>query len=117
MWEDTSLFSATTLLLVLWHLYYVDRHVSVQCDDTPALCYDTSVIWVDTSLFSIVPYLQVPIVLRPSHSLLLVYSGKHLYDKNLNNEQEESIRNQLCFVMFLRVPSIQDLCSELLQEI
>ena len=37
-------------------------------------------------LFSTVPYLQVPIVLRPSHSLLLVYIGKHLYDKYLNNE-------------------------------
>ena len=60
---------------------------------------------------------SVPIVLCPSHSLLLVYTGKHLYDKNLNNEQEESIRNQLRFVMYLRVPSVQDYCSVLLREI
>ena len=90
------------------------KHVSVQCNDTPTLCYDTSVKWADTSLFSIVPYLRVPIVLRPSHSLLLVYTDKHLYDKNLNNEQEEIIRNQFCSIMYLWVPSIQDLYSELL---
>ena len=86
-WVGMSLFNAATLLLVLRHFCYVGRHVSVQCDDTPALCYDTSVTWADTCLFRIVPYLQVPIVLRPSHSLLLVSTGKHLYDKNLNNEQ------------------------------
>ena len=102
---------------MLRHLYHVGMHVSVQCDDTPALCYDTSVTWAGTSLFSIVLYLRVPIVLCPSHSLLLVYIGKHLYDKNLNNEQEESIRNQLCSVMDLRVASVLDLCSELLREI
>ena len=45
-----------------------------------------SVTWVGTSLFSTVPYLQVPIVLCPYHSLFLVYTGKLLYDKNLNNE-------------------------------
>ena len=117
MWAGTSLFSATTLLLVLRHFYYVGKHVSVQCDDTPALCYDTSVMWAGTSLFSIVLYLRVRIVLRPSHSLLLVHTCKLLYDKNLNNEQEESIRNQLCSVMYLRVPSIQDLCLELLREL
>ena len=49
-------------------------------------------MWEDTycasaPLFSTVQYLQVPIVLRPSHSLLLVYTGKHLYDKNMNNKQ------------------------------
>ena len=76
-----------TLMLVLRHFYYVGRHVSVQYDDTPALCYGTFVTWADTSLFSTVPYLQVPIVSRRSHSLLLVYTNKHLYDKNLNNEQ------------------------------
>ena len=92
------------------------RHFSIQCDNTPALCYNTSITWVGTSLFSTVPYLRVPTVLRPSHSLLLVYSGKHLHDKNLNNEQEESIRNQLCSVMYLRVPYVQDLCSELLRD-
>ena len=116
-WVDTSLFSATTLLLVLQHFYYVSRHVSIQCDDTPALCYDTSITWADTSLLSTVSYLRVPIMLRPSHSLLLVYTGKHLYDKNLNNEQEESLRKKISSVMYLRVPSVQDLCSELLWEI
>ena len=43
-----------TLLLVLRHLCYVGRHVSVQCDDTPALCYDTSVMWANMYLFSTV---------------------------------------------------------------
>ena len=86
-WADTSLFNATILLLVLRHFYYVGRHVPVQCDDTPPLCYDTSVTWADTSLVNTVLYLWVPIVLRPSHSLLLVYTCKHLYDKNMNNEQ------------------------------
>ena len=85
MWAGTSLFNATTLLLVLRHFYYVGRHVSVQCDDTPALCYDTSVTWAGTSLFSTVPYLRVPIVLRPSHSLLSVYAGIYLYVVYLNN--------------------------------
>ena len=86
-WADTSLFNVTTLLLVLRHFSYMGRHVSIQCDDTLALCYDTFVTWADTSLFSTLPYLRVPIVLCPSHSLLLVYIGKYLYDKNLNNEQ------------------------------
>ena len=35
-------------------------------------------------------YLRVPIMLRPSHSLLLVYAGKHLYDKYLKNEIYEN---------------------------
>ena len=60
---------------------------------------------------------DIPTVLRPSHSLLLVYTGKHLYDKNLNSEQEESIRNKFYSVMYLLVPSVQDLYSELLREI
>ena len=68
-------------------------------------------------MFSTVPYLWVPIVLRASHSLLLFYTCKHLYDKNPNNEQEESIRNHLCSIMYLRVPSVQDLYSEILREI
>ena len=75
------------------------RHVSIQCNNTPALCYDASITWVDKSMFSTVPYLRVPIVLLPSHSLLLVYTNKHLYDKNMNNEQE-SINNQLYFVLY-----------------
>ena len=37
-------------------------------------------------MFSTVLYLRGPIVLRLSHSLLLVYAGKHLYDKYLKNE-------------------------------
>ena len=36
-------------------------------------------------LFSTVLYLWVPIVLRPSHLLLLVYVDKYLYDVHLNN--------------------------------
>ena len=84
MWADTSLFSASALLIVLRHLCYVGRHVSDQC-------YDTFVTWADmycasAPLFSIVQYSWVPIVSCPSHSLLLVYTSKHLYDKNMNNE-------------------------------
>ena len=90
MWAGTSLFNAAALLLVLRHFYYVGRHVSVQCNDTPALCYDTSVTWADTSLFSTVPYLRVPIVLRSSHSLLLVYTHKHLYDKNMKMNKKKA---------------------------
>ena len=41
-------------------------------------------------LFSTVQYLRVPIMLHLSHSLLLVYVGKHLYDKYLNNEIYET---------------------------
>ena len=48
-----------------------------------------------TLLFSIVQYLRVPMVLHPSHSLLLVYADKHLYEKYLNNEQYENTSNQL----------------------
>ena len=66
------MFSASVLLLVLRHFYYVGRHVPI-CASAP--------------LFSIVPYIRVPIVLCPSHSLLLVYISKHLYDKKMNNEQ------------------------------
>ena len=47
----------------------------------------TFAMWANTSLFNIVPYLRVPIVLRPSHSLLLGYTSKLLYDKNMNNDQ------------------------------
>ena len=46
-------------------------------------------MWVDTycvstPLFSTVLYLQVPIVSYPSHSLLPVYAGKHLFVVYLN---------------------------------
>ena len=37
-------------------------------------------------LFSTILYLRVPIVLRPSLSLLVVYADKYLYDVHLNNE-------------------------------
>ena len=67
-----SLFSAMTLLLVLRHFCYVGRHVSV-CASAP--------------LFDIVLYLRVPIMLCPSHSLFSIYTDKHLYDKNMNDEQ------------------------------
>ena len=87
MWAGTSLFNVMTLLLVLRHFCYVGRHVSVQCDVTLALFYDTSVTWASTSMFSTISYLWVPIVLRPCHSLLLVYTDKLLYDNNMNNEQ------------------------------
>ena len=41
-------------------------------------------------LFSTALYLRVPIVLRPSLLLLLVYAGKHLYDKYMKNEIYEN---------------------------
>ena len=63
-----SLFNAMTLLYSVTALLL--RGAGTYC-----LCFGTSVL-----------YLWVPIVLRPSYSLLLVYAGKHLYDKNLNKE-------------------------------
>ena len=71
------------------------RHVSVQC-------YGTSVTWESTSLFSIIPYLRVPIVMCPSHSLFPVYTSKHLYDKNLN---KETIRKHKESVLLGNVPT------------
>ena len=75
------------------HVYLVLRHslfsastLSVQCYDTPAYVVQACSICTSTALFSTVLYLQIPIVMRPSHSLLLVYVGKHLYDKYPNNE-------------------------------
>ena len=65
--------------MVLWHSYFVLQ----------AHLFSASAL-----MFNIVLYLQVSIVLRPSHSLLLVYVGKHLYDKYLNNELEENKSNQ-----------------------
>ena len=56
--------------IVLRHFCYVGRHVSV-CASVP--------------LFSTIMYLQVPIVLCPSHSLLPVYVGKYLYVMYMNN--------------------------------
>ena len=66
-----------------------------------------------TLLFGTVPYLHVLIVLRPSHSLLLVYASKYLYDKYLNNEIYENkvinsdAKTYLSFVLYLRVPSVK----------
>ena len=34
-------------------------------------------------------------MLRSSHSLLLVYAGKHLYDKYMNNEQYEKKKKKV----------------------
>ena len=53
-------------------------------------------------------------MLCPSHSLLLVYAGKHLYESYLNNEQYEdkvigsdAKTSQFCIVVYLWVPSIK----------
>ena len=40
-------------------------------------------------LFCTILYLRVPIILCPCYSFSLVYAGKHLYEKYLNNEQYE----------------------------
>ena len=56
---------------------------------TELLIHVAAVQCFDTFVQS-VPYLRVPIVLRPSHLLLLVYASKHLYDKYLNNEIYEN---------------------------
>ena len=42
-------------------------------------------MWVDTPMFNTVSYIWVPIVLCPSHSLLLVYADKYLYVVYMNN--------------------------------
>ena len=61
-------------------------------------------------------------MLCSSHSVLEVYAGKYLYvvylnnkihknvyiDTNLKIEQEESIRNMLCFVLYLYKISVLD---------
>ena len=62
-------------------------------------------------------------MLCPSHSLFLVYTGKHLDDKNLNNMIygnnyiKEITSNQFCSIVYLWVTSVQDLCYVLLWEI
>ena len=84
--DDTSA-SATTLLLRGQTRLLRGQTRLCSVDDALALCYYTFVTWEDTYLFSILPYLRVPIMLRSYHSLLLVYTSKLLYDKNLNNEQ------------------------------
>ena len=63
---------------VLWHSFIVLLH---SCFMLQACLFNASVL-----LFITVLYLRVLIVLRPSHSLLLVYVGKYLYDVHLNNE-------------------------------
>ena len=91
MLADTSLFSASSLLLVLRHFCYVGRHVSNQCYDTHAsattLLLRGQARIALAPLFNTIQYLRVPIMLRLSHSLLLVYTGKHLYDKNMNHKR------------------------------
>ena len=60
MWAYTSLFSATTLLLVLRHFCYVGRHVSVQCDNTPTVDPQffpatlAFILWVSYSLIVLI---------------------------------------------------------------
>ena len=68
-------------------------------------------MWVGTycasaPLFSIVPYFRVPILLCSSHSLLSVYAGKYLYVMYMNKIIYEIKSNQLCSVVYLRVPSV-----------
>ena len=72
---STLLSSATTLL------FRVIGTFEYSCFVLQARLFSVS-----TLLFSTIPYLWVPIVRRPSHSLLLVYADKHIYDKYLNNE-------------------------------
>ena len=52
-----------------------------------------------TPLFNTVLYLQVFIVLCPSHSVLEVYASKYLYDVYMSNMIHEIKSNQLCFVL------------------
>ena len=112
--------SASALLLVLRHFYYMGRHVPDQCFSTPASamalllrgqaslcsvvrhscsCYGAFVTWASTSLFSTVPYLQVLIMLCSSHSLLPVYAGKYLYVVYMNNMIHETKSTQFCSVL------------------
>ena len=92
------------------------------------IVHDTFVTWVSayyasTPLFSTVPYLWISIVLCPSHSLLSVYVGKYLYVVYLNNMIyinnyiKEITSNQLCSLVYLRVPSGQDFYYVLIREI
>ena len=79
------MFSASALLLVLQHFCYVGN---------------TFVTWADTSLLRTVPYLRVPIVLCSSHSLLPIYAGKYLYLVYMNNMIHEIKSTQFCSVVY-----------------
>ena len=57
-------------------------------------------MWAGMSLFNTVPYLRVPIVLCSSHSLLPVYAGKYLYVVYMNNMILEIKSTQLCYVIY-----------------
>ena len=81
------------ICLVLRHSCLVLLSSSVSCDKHVCLvlrhsCFvlQARLFSASALLFSTVLYLRVPIVLRPSHSLLLVYADKYLYDVHLNNE-------------------------------
>ena len=76
---------------MLRHLCYVSRHVR---------CFNTFVRYYTIS------YLWAPIMLCPSHSLLPVDTGKYLYVVYMNNMIYEIKSNQLCSIVYLRVPSI-----------
>ena len=76
------------------HVCLVFRHSCIVLQHS-CLVFHACLFNVSALLFNTVPYLQVSIVLRPSHSLLLVYADKHLYDKCLNNKQYENKVSQL----------------------
>ena len=69
-WVGTSLFSATALQLVLRHFYYMGRHVSIQCDDTP------------TSVMALLLHGQARLYSVRRHSCIvlrhLYYVGRHI---------------------------------------
>ena len=69
--------------------FIVNRKIIIIIIMTPSLNIrrhnGTFVTWEGMSLFNIVPYLRVPIVLRPSHSLLPVFAGICLYVVHPNN--------------------------------
>ena len=84
---STSVSCDRHVSLVLWHSCIVLQHL---CFVLHARLFSASAL-----LFSNELYLHVPIVLPPSHSLLLVYAGKYLYDVYLNNEPYENKSNHL----------------------
>ena len=97
------MFNASTLLLMLRHLCYMGRHV---------LCFNTSAQYctVPSGTYCVVflsfsirghagRHLYVVCMNNIIHEIKstqlcsVIYTDKNLFDKNLNNEQEESIRN------------------------
>ena len=85
------MFSALALLLVLRHFCYVGRHVFVQYCTVPSGTY-----YVVSLSFSIEvyvgKYLYVVYMnkmireIKSTQLCYVIYTDKHLYDKNLNNE-------------------------------